>query len=132
MSATKNIRQSVVIPAAPRQVYEALMSSNKHALFTGSKARIDRSVGGRFSCYDGYITGVTLELDPGRLIVQAWRSRGWPKAYYSIVTFRLVAMGRRKTKLHFAQVGVPAGNYAAKSSGWNQHYWKPLKAMFER
>lgn len=131
MSATKTIRQSVVIPAAPRQVYEALMSSKKHTRFTGSKAEIDRSVGGRFSCYDGYITGITLVLDPGRLIVQAWRSRGWPKAYYSIVTFKLVTMGRRKTKLYFVQLGVPAGDYAAKSSGWKQHYWKPLKAMFD-
>jgi uncharacterized protein YndB with AHSA1/START domain len=130
MSATKTIRQSVVIPAAPRQVYEAIMNSKKHALFTGSKARIDRKVGGRFSCYDGYITGITVELDPGKLIVQAWRSSGWPKGYYSIVAFRFANAGRGKTKLAFTQVGVPANDYKAKSGGWKTHYWTPLKAVF--
>lgn len=130
MRAAKNIRQSVIIPGPPRQVYEALMNSKKHALFTGSKARIDRKAGGRFSCYDGYITGITLDLDPGKLIVQAWRSSGWPIGYYSIAAFRFANAGGGRTKLTFTQIGVPANDYKAKSRGWKTHYWTPLRAMF--
>jgi uncharacterized protein YndB with AHSA1/START domain len=130
MSAAKTIRQSVVLPAPPKQIYAALMDSKQHARFTGERAMIERKVGGRFSCYGGYITGITLELDPARTIVQAWRSSGWPKGYYSIVTFKLAAAGRGKTRLSFTQVGVPSRDYKAKSSGWRKHYWKPLKAMF--
>jgi len=130
MSTTKTIRQSVMLPAAPNRVYGALIDPKKHARFTGTKAKIDGKIGGRFSCYGGYITGVNLELDPGKAIVQAWRSKGWPKGYYSIVTFKFAGAGRGKTKLTFTQVGVPADDYRAKSSGWKQHYWVPLKAMF--
>jgi hypothetical protein len=36
-----------------------------------------------------YITGVTLELKPGKGIVQAWRSRDCAEGHYSIVTFAL-------------------------------------------
>ena len=43
--------------------------------------------GAAFSCYSGHITGITLELKPGKRIVQARRSRGWPEGHYSIVTF---------------------------------------------
>ena len=132
MRVTKTIRQSAVIPAPPRKVYEALIDSRKHARFTGNKAKIDRKVGGRFSCYGGYITGITLELEPGRSIVQAWRSSGWPKGHYSVVTFKLIPSGGRKTKLQFTQVGVPSGDYRAKFSGWKHHYWKPLCKMFQK
>ena len=132
MSATKTIRQAVVIPASPKQVYDALIDSKKHARFTGSKAKIQRRVGGRFSCYDGYITGIHLVLDPGKAIVQAWRSSGWPNGYYSIVAFRLATAGRGKTRLTFTQLGVPANDYKAKSNGWRTHYWTPLKATFRR
>jgi uncharacterized protein YndB with AHSA1/START domain len=130
MPSTRTIHQTVVIPAAPRQVYKALMDSRQHARFTGHKAKIDGKIGGRFSCYGGYITGITLELEPGKSIVQAWRSSGWPKGHYSIVAFRFANAGRGKTKLTFAQVGVPANDYKAKSGGWKTHYWTPLRAMF--
>jgi len=42
-------RQSVIIKATPREVYEALMDSRKHSRFTGAKASISRKVGGRCS-----------------------------------------------------------------------------------
>src|SRR5438045_8578201 len=107
MTSTKIIRQSATLSATPKHVYEALIDSAKHARFTGERAKINRKVGGRFSCYGGYITGINLELDPGKTIVQAWRSSGWPKGYYSIVTFRLAGVARGRTKLSFTQVGVP-------------------------
>jgi len=59
---TKNIQQSVVINATPREVYEALMDSRKHSKFTGAKASISRKVGGRCSVYGNYIQGINLDL----------------------------------------------------------------------
>lgn len=128
---TRTIRQSVTIAAGARDVYEALADSKRHARFTRDKARISRKVGGAFSCYGGYITGINLELAPGRLIVQAWRSKGWPEGHYSVVSFRLSALGPKRTRLDFVQIGVPAGDVKAKSAGWKEHYWTRLKSMLE-
>jgi activator of HSP90 ATPase len=72
------------------------MNQKKHARFTGARARIRAKAGAAFTCYDGYITGLTLELAPARRIVHAWRSRGWPLGHYSIVTFQL---GRQQQTL---------------------------------
>jgi activator of HSP90 ATPase len=129
---TKTITQTVTLPARPAAVYAALLDEKQHAAFTGNGAQIAPHVGGAFTCYDGYITGVTVELVPAKLIVQAWRSKGWPKGFYSLVTFALSAHGRGKTKLRFTQLGVPAGDFKAKSSGWRTHYWEPLQRFLAR
>ena len=124
---TRTITQTVTLPARPAAVYAALMDEKQHAAFTNDAARIEPRVGGAFTCYGGYITGVTVELVPAKLIVQAWRSKGWAKGFYSLVTFALSPSGRGKTKLTFTHLGVPAGDFKAKSSGWRSHYWEPLQ-----
>lgn len=127
----KTIRQSVTIKASPRAVYEALMDSRRHAAFSGDAARISRKPGGSFMAYGGYITGYNLDLVPGRRILQLWRSRNWPKHYYSTVTFALEKT-KGATRLTFTQAGVPDNDYKDKKQGWITHYWTPLKAMLEK
>jgi activator of HSP90 ATPase len=127
----KTIRQTATFKASPRAVYEALLDSRKHAAFTGMPARIDRRPGGRFTAYDGYLEGVTVELVPNRKIVQFWRSRNWPRYHYSTVTFALAPV-RGGTRLRFTQEGVPNNDYSAKRSGWISSYWEKIKKFLER
>jgi uncharacterized protein YndB with AHSA1/START domain len=129
---TKNIEHTVLIRATPKEVYDALMNGKKHSQFTGEPAKIRAKAGAPFTCYGGYITGITLELKPGKRIVQAWRSEGWPDAHYSIVTFALSNKSGGRTQLRFTQVGVPANDYAKKNQGWRTHYWEPLKKFLEK
>src|SRR5271167_2734513 len=86
---TKTIEHKVLFQAAPKDVYDALMDGKKHSQFTGEPAKMRAKAGAPFTCYGDYITGVTLDLVPGKRIVQAWRSQGWPDGHYSIVTFAL-------------------------------------------
>jgi uncharacterized protein YndB with AHSA1/START domain len=129
---TKVIKQSVTIGASPKRVYEALMNEKKHAKFSGAKAVISRKVGGAFSCYGDYLGGFNVDLVPGKRIVQAWRSNGWPKGTFSIATFALAKAKGGKTKLTFTQVGVPASSLKGIGKGWQIYYWKPLKAFLEK
>jgi len=62
----------------------------------------------------------------------AWRSAGWPEGHFSIVTFALSLKAGGRTELRFTQIGVPAGDYAAKNKGWHTHYWEPLKKYLEK
>jgi uncharacterized protein YndB with AHSA1/START domain len=128
----KTIRQTAHIDAPPKRVFEALINERKHAAFTGNPATISRNAGGAFTCYGGYLSGFNLEVVAPKRIVQAWRSKGWPAGTYSIVTFALSPGRAGGTKLSFTQVGVPAPDVKAKSSGWRSHYWKPLKAYLEK
>ena len=128
---TQNIQQSVTIKATPRGVYETLMDSRKHSKFTGEKASISRKVGGKFSIFDGGLTGVNLELVQDKKIVQAWRGSDWPKGHYSIATFSLKRI-KGGTRLVFIQIGVPDREYKGINQGWHDYYWKPMKAMLEK
>ena len=67
---TRTIRQKVLIPASPKRVYDAMLSAKQHSAFTGAKATCNPKVGGRFTAWDGYISGKILELKPGKRIVQ--------------------------------------------------------------
>ena len=127
----KIIRHMVFLRTTPKTVYNALMNEKKHSQFTGERAKIRGKAGAPFSCYDGYITGITLELEPAKRIVQAWRSQNWPEGHYSIVTFALFKKSGG-TQLRFKQIGVPANDYARKNQGWRMHYWQPLKQYLEK
>jgi activator of HSP90 ATPase len=114
---TKDIQQKVIFKAAIHDVYEALMDSRKHARFTGAPARMSRKTGGTFSAYDGYITGVNIELVPDTWIVQAWRGSDWSEDCYSLVVYSL-KMVKGGTRLEFTQIGVPAKEYKSVNAGW--------------
>ena len=128
---TKTIRQSVTFKASPREIYEALMDSRKHARFTGAKAKISRKVNGRFTAYDGYIEGVHLDLVPGKKIVQSWRGSDWPEDHFSKATFSLQKI-KTGARLTFTQSGVPVQHYRDIRQGWRDYYWKPMKEMLEQ
>jgi activator of HSP90 ATPase len=65
---------SEILNATPSEIYNAWLTSKGHSAMTGSLANVDGRVGGKFTAWDGYIAGSTLELTPDQRIVQAWRT----------------------------------------------------------
>ena len=126
----RSVKQEVVINADTESVYEALMDSRKHAAFSGAPAKISKKVGGAVSCYDGYISAVNVELEPGKRIVQAWRGKQWKAGIWSLATFNLKKRGKTKTTLSFTQYGVPDNHFADINKGWKSHYWNKLNDYF--
>ena len=129
---TRTIRQTVTFKNSPHEVYEALMDSGKHSKFTGAKATISRRIGGKFSIYEGDVTGTNLELLQDEKIVQSWRivMEGWPEDHFSKATFSMRAL-KGGTRLDFTQSGVPEECYESVSQGWHDYYWKPIEGMLE-
>ena len=129
---TRTIRQTVAFKVSPHEVYEALMNSREHAKFTGGRCSISRRVGGKISVYDGYITGVNVELVPDKKIVQLWRPEEdcWPADHYSKVIFSLKKT-KSGTQLVFTHSGVPVVCGDRFDIGWKEHYWTPMREMLE-
>ncbi len=126
---TKTLHQSVLLNATAHEVYEALMDSKQHTEFTHSPAVIRREVGAEFSAFDGWASGITLELIPDTKIVQKWRAVDWPRGHYATVTFELFKEGQQ-TRLDFTQSEIPAEFYAELEAGWIEYYWDNLTAYF--
>lgn len=127
---TRTIEQTVVIGASPAEVYEAILDPEIHSEFTQAKAENDMAVGGKFSAYDGYISGVNLELVKNKKIVQKWASTDFPEGFYTTAVFEFKKHGKG-TELIFTQTGVPKKNFKETAQGWKDFYWKPLKAYFK-
>ena len=126
----KTITQRILVQATPAEVYEAFVNSRVHAAFTGSPATGSARVGGRFTAWDGYISGVHRELVKGRRIVQDWRTSEWPDgAKPSRVEFSLKAV-KGGTEIRMVHSDVPAEQADSYRQGWIDYYWDPLKAHF--
>ncbi len=127
------IRQDVILPGTPRQVYDALMTSRGHKGFSGAEARISPRVGGKFMAWGGYIHGTNLKLVPGKTIVQTWvpSDDSWPKGHLSKVRFSL-ATSPKGTRLSFTHSSVPLEHVGHLSKGWKKSYWDPLKTYLSR
>jgi uncharacterized protein YndB with AHSA1/START domain len=94
---------STILPATPQHIYEAWLSSEGHSQMTGSQAEVEGTSGGAFKAWDGYIWGKTLEIEPHRRIVQAWRTSEFPEGSADSrleILFEETANGRKTTLIH--------------------------------
>ena len=121
-----SIHYEIDFKPSPHRLYEAILDQKQFAAFSGMPATIDRTPGGAFSMFGGMILGRNVELVPDQRIVQAWRSPSFDPGIYSIVHFEFKPRGA-ETTLIFDHTGFPAGHYDSLDSGWQLHYWEPLK-----
>ena len=120
-----SLHQDVRFKASAQRIYDALLSSQQFASFSGAPATIDPRVGGSFTLFKGMIAGVTVDLAPNQRIVQAWRPSHWEPGVFSIVRFELKPEGA-ETALALDHKGFPEGAFDSLSLGWTSHYWDPL------
>ena len=100
---------SVNLPASPQRVYDAWLDSQDHGAFTGGVAVIDARVGGRFTAWDGYISGETLALEPYRRILQSWRTPEFPADAPDSQLEILLEAVEEGTKLTLRHTQIPDG-----------------------
>lgn len=72
---------SDIIPATPKEIYTAWLNSKNHSAMTSSPAEVDTVIGGKFSAWEEYIEGTTVELEPNHRIVQKWRTVDFPENF---------------------------------------------------
>ena len=122
---------SDIIAARPQAIYDAWLDSKSHAVMTGGKvARMSAVPGGSFTVWGGYITGKNLMLEPGKRILQSWRTTKFtpqdPDSEIEIV-LEPVSGGTRVTVNHR---NVPDGHTSYRDGGWQRSYFEPMKQYF--
>lgn len=119
-----------VLKAAPQEIYDAWLDSTVHSEMTGGAAHASAQVGADFDAWDGYIQGKNLELEPGRRILQAWRTRdfaaGDPDSRLEI-TLEPHEEGTRLTLIHSQ---LPTGQEEEYRRGWWEAYFEPMADHF--
>jgi activator of HSP90 ATPase len=128
----ESIEVSAELAASPEKVYKAWLSSAEHGKFTGSKAVIDPKKGGSFTAWGGYIQGKNLELEPGKRIVQSWRTTEFPSRSPDSridVLFKKSGKGAKITIIH---TNIPDGQGEQYRQGWLDYYFRPMKEYFRK
>lgn len=129
----KNVfKISAVIPAKPSEIYAAWLSSKGHSAMTGSTARATPKPGGKFSAWEGYISGRTLELELDRRIVQAWRTSEFPDDAPDSRLEIFLEETKTGTKITLIHSEIPPGQSDSYKQGWEDFYFKPMKEYFKK
>jgi activator of HSP90 ATPase len=121
---------AATIPATPRQVYDAWLSSRAHGAMTGGTATMSARKGARVSAWDGYITGRNLKLEPGRRIVQSWRTTKFAASDPDSEIDVRLAPAKTGTRLTLRHRNVPDGHTSYRDGGWRDFYFIPMKEYF--
>lgn len=125
-----SIRLTTTLLGTPDDLYDAWISGKRHAAMTGSAATSEKKKGGKYTAWNGYISGKHLELDPGKRILQTWRTTEFPDdAPDSRLELRF-AQAAHGTKLTLLQSGIPDGQGEMYAEGWQDHYFEPMSRYF--
>lgn len=128
----KTIKQKVRFKAPPETVYDLLADSKRRTEVTGRKADVSPTIGGAFSSDDDTVTGVNVDLVPGKRIVQAWRRSDFPEGIFSMAAFTLAPTGDGGTELVLTHRGVPKWLIDDTEENWRNDYWAKMKAYLAR
>ena len=113
-----------------KKLYTSWLSAKEHSKMTGAEATCEAVVGGAFSAWDGYISGIILALKPNLEIVQSWRTTEFAETDEdSEVSIRFLETGDGCDVI-LTHKNIPAGqpDYA---QGWEEYYFTPMTDYFE-
>ena len=129
-SKAQNTKQKMIIPASPKEVYDAYIDPKKRSEFTGYKASGKPVVGGKFTGIDEHISGKFLELEDGKRIVVEWKSIDYDYGPSRLeLCFNKVPEG---TELVVVLSDVPEDQADEAADAWKEYRWNPLRKYFSK
>ena len=120
---------SDLIPASPKEVYKAWLSSTAHSEMTGGDAKVSAEVGDTFEAWDGYITGRNLILEASKRIIQQWRTSEFKEEEKDSLLEIFFEEENEGTRITIRHSELPEHGMQYKQ-GWVDSYFNPMKEYF--
>jgi uncharacterized protein YndB with AHSA1/START domain len=127
---TESVELAWTLPVPPGDIYRAWLDSEAHGQFTGGAASVAPGVGGQFTAWDGYIRGTTLELEPDKRIVQAWRTTEFPSGSADSRLELHLEKAEEGTRVTLRHTEIPEGQGETYRRGWDEFYIQPMTRYF--
>ncbi|NOR74244.1 MAG: ATPase [Draconibacterium sp.] len=122
----KNLKRYYTLNVEPADVYNALTNKKILEIWTGEVAEMEAVVDTEFSLWGGSITGVNLEIEENKKIVQQWFFGEGEK---SIVTIKIHSH-KKGCSVELLHTNIPDDAFENISSGWDEDYFGALKELF--
>lgn len=123
----KNIKRYYILNAEPKDVYNALTNKAMLEIWTGEPAEMETVPCSNFSLWGGSISGVNIEFEENKKIVQQWFFD--EEDTESIVTMKLHPH-KKGTSLELSHANIPDEAYGNISEGWDEDYFGALNELF--
>ena len=123
-----DFQYKVEILAEPEEVYAALTNTFQIELWSGYPAQMEDKVGFVFSLWEGDLTGVNLEVQVNKLLVEEWFFG--EQEEQSIVRIAL-KKNNNKTLVELDHSNIPNEAYDEITEGWREYYLGSIKSMLE-
>lgn len=123
----KSIKRYYTITAEPKDVYNALTNQRMLEIWTGEEVQMELEPNTEFSLWGGSISGVNLEFEANKKIVQQWFFGEEDEK--SIVTIK-IHPHKKGTSVELHQTNIPDDAYQNISDGWDEDYFGALNELF--
>lgn len=125
------IRQTTVLPATAKTLFEMYLDPKAHETFTGASVVIGNERGAKFQAFNGQLTGTILEVIKPSLIIQSWRSTAFrPDDQDSTLILSFTPEGD-EGRIDLVHMDVPDHDYDDVTQGWEKYYWTPWRAYLK-
>ena len=123
----KNFKSYFALSAEPHDVYNALTNKRMLEIWTGEEVVMVAEPNTEFSLWGGSISGMNLEFEDNRKIVQQWFFGEQEEP--SIVTI-LLHPDKKGTSVEVRHTNIPDEAYDNSVEGWNEDYFGALRELF--
>lgn len=123
----KDFKRYFTLNAEPRDIYNALTNKRMLEIWTGENAQMEPIPNTEFSLWDGSISGINLEFEENKKIVQQWFFEGQKEE--SIVTF-LLHPHKKGTSVELLHTNIPDEAFENIEEGWEEDYFGALNELF--
>lgn len=123
----KEIKRYYTLTAEPKDVYNALTNQRMLEIWTGEAVVMELEPNTEFSLWGGSISGINLEFEENKKIVQQWffGEEGEP----SIVTLK-IHPHKKGTSVELLHTNIPDDAYDNISEGWDEDYFGAVSELF--
>lgn len=123
----KNIKRYYILNAEPKDIFNALTNKKMLEIWTDETAEMEPIPGFEFSLWGGSITGVNVEIEENKKIVQQWYFGEDQEE--SIVTLKMHPH-KKGTSVELVHTNIPDEAYENISDGWDNDYFEALNELF--
>lgn len=115
------------------EMFQTFTDPQRIAAFTRGAPRLFEGAkpGGKFSIFDGNVSGEFVTLEPPEKIVQKWRLAQWPEGHMSNQEIVFDQNDIDKvTNTRVTWTGVPVGQEEVVKRNWEGYYIRSIKQTF--
>lgn len=115
------------------ELFKTFTDPQRLAAFTRAPPKVFEGAkkGGKFELFGGNVSGVFLELEEPKRIVQSWRLDQWPKGHFSKLHIEFDQNDVDSvTVMRVEWTGVPVGQEEVTKRNWDEYYVRSIKRTF--